>query len=154
MENEQMFERTVKPVLDVNEKPKADQWVFLSLQHLFAMFGATVLVPNRLANFSSIACIRNRDIALYLNYKINDSSVLRLKLRLHHTDYYRIKYTQLRRHACSTLHEWCDVCHHRNLNQTKRNRLAYAFVTARCSRTSHHGYRIKSCANSCQHGNV
>lgn len=45
MENEQMFERTVKPVLDVNEKPKPAQWAFLSLQHLFAMFGATVLVP-------------------------------------------------------------------------------------------------------------
>ncbi|ELJ9301472.1 uracil permease [Staphylococcus pseudintermedius] len=45
MENEQMFMRTVQPVLDVNEKPKAGQWVFLSLQHLFAMFGATVLVP-------------------------------------------------------------------------------------------------------------
>ncbi|GEP84186.1 uracil permease [Staphylococcus piscifermentans] len=45
MENEQMFERTVKPVLDVNEKPKPSQWAFLSLQHLFAMFGATVLVP-------------------------------------------------------------------------------------------------------------
>ncbi|EJG1253488.1 uracil permease [Staphylococcus pseudintermedius] len=45
MENEQMFTRTVQPVLDVNEKPKAGQWVFLSLQHLFAMFGATVLVP-------------------------------------------------------------------------------------------------------------
>ena len=45
MENDQMFERTVKPVLDVNEKPKPAQWAFLSLQHLFAMFGATVLVP-------------------------------------------------------------------------------------------------------------
>ncbi|WP_281185565.1 uracil-xanthine permease family protein [Staphylococcus schleiferi] len=45
MENDQMFKRTVQPVLDVNERPKAGQWGFLSLQHLFAMFGATVLVP-------------------------------------------------------------------------------------------------------------
>ncbi|MCS4486196.1 solute carrier family 23 protein [Staphylococcus americanisciuri] len=45
MENEQMFKRTATPVLDVNEKPNAGQWAFLSLQHLFAMFGATVLVP-------------------------------------------------------------------------------------------------------------
>ena len=37
--NEQMFERTVKPVLDVQDKPKATQWALLSLQHLFAMFG-------------------------------------------------------------------------------------------------------------------
>lgn len=40
-----MFKRTVQPVLDVHEKPKPAQWAFLSLQHLFAMFGATVLVP-------------------------------------------------------------------------------------------------------------
>lgn len=32
-------------VLDVQEVPKVSQWITLSLQHLFAMFGATVLVP-------------------------------------------------------------------------------------------------------------
>lgn len=32
-------------VLDVEEVPKVSQWITLSLQHLFAMFGATVLVP-------------------------------------------------------------------------------------------------------------
>jgi uracil permease len=31
--------------LDVNEIPKLHKWLTLSLQHLFAMFGATVLVP-------------------------------------------------------------------------------------------------------------
>ncbi|MGM7689122.1 uracil-xanthine permease family protein [Staphylococcus felis] len=45
MENEKMFQRTVQPVLDVNERPNAGQWALLSIQHLFAMFGATVLVP-------------------------------------------------------------------------------------------------------------
>lgn len=45
MHNEEMFKRTVQPVLDVHQKPKPGQWAFLSLQHLFAMFGATVLVP-------------------------------------------------------------------------------------------------------------
>jgi uracil permease len=34
-----------KPVLDINEVPGFGQWVSLSIQHLFAMFGATVLVP-------------------------------------------------------------------------------------------------------------
>src|SRR5690554_3290058 len=32
-------------LLDVNEKPKPLQWAVLSIQHVFAMFGATVLVP-------------------------------------------------------------------------------------------------------------
>lgn len=30
---------------DVNDKPPIWQWIILSLQHVFAMFGATVLVP-------------------------------------------------------------------------------------------------------------
>lgn len=34
-----------KPLLGINDKPSALQWITLSLQHLFAMFGATVLVP-------------------------------------------------------------------------------------------------------------
>lgn len=45
MDNESMFERTAKPVLDVRDKPKPSQWALLSTQHLFAMFGSTVLVP-------------------------------------------------------------------------------------------------------------
>ncbi len=32
-------------VLDVDEKPSPGQWVGLSLQHMFSMFGSTVLVP-------------------------------------------------------------------------------------------------------------
>lgn len=39
------MEKQKKIVLQINEKPKASQWVLLSIQHLFAMFGATVLVP-------------------------------------------------------------------------------------------------------------
>lgn len=34
-----------KLVLDVHEKPKVFQWLVLSIQHVLAMFGATVLVP-------------------------------------------------------------------------------------------------------------
>lgn len=35
-----------KVVLAIHEKPKFAQWILLSIQHLFAMFGATVLVPT------------------------------------------------------------------------------------------------------------
>ena len=34
-----------KLVLDVNEKPKWTHWLILSLQHVLAMFGSTILVP-------------------------------------------------------------------------------------------------------------
>ena len=34
-----------KLLYDVNEKPPIGKWIILALQHVFAMFGATVLVP-------------------------------------------------------------------------------------------------------------
>lgn len=34
-----------KMLLDVNDKPPIIKWLLLSLQHVFAMFGATILVP-------------------------------------------------------------------------------------------------------------
>ncbi|WP_416826920.1 solute carrier family 23 protein [Ectobacillus polymachus] len=34
-----------KPVLDIHDVPSPGKWLFLSIQHLFAMFGSTVLVP-------------------------------------------------------------------------------------------------------------
>ncbi len=40
-----LYKRSFEPKLDVHEKPKLSQWALLSSQHLFAMFGATVLVP-------------------------------------------------------------------------------------------------------------
>ncbi len=46
-----------KPVLEINEKPNLGQWIFLSLQHLFAMFGSTVLAPILIGINPSIALI-------------------------------------------------------------------------------------------------
>ena len=34
-----------KLLLDVHERPKFAKWIVLSIQHVFAMFGATILVP-------------------------------------------------------------------------------------------------------------
>ena len=34
-----------KLLLDVHERPKFVKWIVLSIQHVFAMFGATILVP-------------------------------------------------------------------------------------------------------------
>lgn len=46
-----------KPILDVKEKPRPIQWITLSLQHLFAMFGATILVPYLVGLSPAIALI-------------------------------------------------------------------------------------------------
>ena len=46
-----------KIVLAINEKPSLGQWILLSIQHLFAMFGATVLVPALTGMNPSIALI-------------------------------------------------------------------------------------------------
>ena len=45
------------PVLDVKDIPSPFQWLTLSLQHLFAMFGSTVLVPVLVGLSPSIALI-------------------------------------------------------------------------------------------------
>lgn len=34
-----------KLLLDVHEKPTIGKWIILAFQHVFAMFGATILVP-------------------------------------------------------------------------------------------------------------
>ncbi|SFC05653.1 uracil permease [Bacillus sp. OV322] len=52
-----MEEKKKTAVLDVRDVPKAGQWVTLSLQHLFAMFGATVLVPFLVGLSPGIALI-------------------------------------------------------------------------------------------------
>lgn len=46
-----------KPILDVHETPKPFHWLTLSLQHLFAMFGATILVPFLVGLDPAIALI-------------------------------------------------------------------------------------------------
>ncbi|WML56846.1 solute carrier family 23 protein [Neobacillus sp. PS2-9] len=46
-----------KPILDVKDIPKPTQWLTLSLQHLFAMFGATILVPYLVGLSPAIALI-------------------------------------------------------------------------------------------------
>ena len=46
-----------KLLYDTNEKPPISKWIVLSLQHVFAMFGATILVPimvNKAAGYEVI----------------------------------------------------------------------------------------------------
>ncbi|MBO4816450.1 MAG: uracil-xanthine permease [Clostridia bacterium] len=39
------MEEKVELTLDVNQKPSIGKWIILAIQHVFAMFGATILVP-------------------------------------------------------------------------------------------------------------
>ncbi|WP_445488373.1 solute carrier family 23 protein [Niallia sp. 03133] len=48
---------TNKPLLGINDKPTSSQWITLSLQHLFAMFGATVLVPYLIGLSPAVALV-------------------------------------------------------------------------------------------------
>ncbi|WP_114571147.1 uracil-xanthine permease family protein [Exiguobacterium flavidum] len=50
--------KRIQPVLDVNQMPGNPlQWLMLSLQHVFAMFGATVLVPLLTGLNTSVALV-------------------------------------------------------------------------------------------------
>lgn len=35
-----------KIIYDINEKSPIAKWIILAFQHVFAMFGATILVPK------------------------------------------------------------------------------------------------------------
>ena len=88
-----MFERTVQPVLDVKDKPKPAQWAFLSLQHLFAMFGSTVLVPF-LTHLPISAALLASGIGTLLYILITKRKFLpRIEFCLYYTYHYRVKYT-------------------------------------------------------------
>ena len=52
-----------KMILDVNEKPPIAKWIVLAFQHIFAMFGATVLVPL-LVNAAAGAEVLSTGVAL------------------------------------------------------------------------------------------
>ncbi len=53
-----------KLIMDVHDKPKPLAWTILSIQHVFAMFGATVLVPI-LVNTAAGAEILSIPVALF-----------------------------------------------------------------------------------------
>lgn len=44
-------------VIGIDEKPEASKWLVLSLQHMFAMFGATILVPQLVGLSPAIALL-------------------------------------------------------------------------------------------------
>ncbi len=45
------------PVLDVSEVPPKSKWLVFSIQHLFAMFGATILVPMLVGLSPAVALV-------------------------------------------------------------------------------------------------
>jgi len=49
--------------LDVRERPTLAKWIILAFQHVFAMFGATILVPI-LVNTSAGADVLSIPVAL------------------------------------------------------------------------------------------
>ena len=53
MKNEKF--RNPEAILDVQDKPTFPQWLLRSVQHLFTMFGSTVLVPLLIGMNPSIA---------------------------------------------------------------------------------------------------
>ena len=57
------MKKNKKLLYDVHEKPPIGKWLILSLQHVFAMFGATILVP-RLVNAACGATIITPAMAL------------------------------------------------------------------------------------------
>ncbi len=75
-----------KLLLDVNEKPKVAKWIILAIQHVFAMFGATILVPilvnrsSRRRGINHTSCFsnfRNWDSNIHTMYQRKIASIFR-----------------------------------------------------------------------------
>ncbi len=68
MSEKEVF-RNKDALLDINDKPNFPHWLVLSIQHLFTMFGATVLVPLLIGLNPSIAllfrCRNDRILAMH-----------------------------------------------------------------------------------------
>lgn len=84
MKNEKF--RNPEAILDIQDKPTFPQWLLLSVQHLFTMFGSTVLVPLLIGMNPSIALFSSGvGTLVYISlYKSQNSSILRIKFCLHH----------------------------------------------------------------------
>ena len=76
--------------LGVREVPKPLNWISFSLQHLFAMFGATILVPKLVGLSPGVALITSGlgTLAYYFfDYKRTDPGLLRFILWIYCPDY-------------------------------------------------------------------
>ena len=75
-------------VLDVHEKPTPGKWLTLSLQHMFAMFGATILVPQLVGLSPAIALLTSgiATIVFILVTQFKVPAYLRIIVCLYHSD--------------------------------------------------------------------
>lgn len=64
MKNLQPLRSKSQMILDVDDRPEIKAWIILAFQHVFAMFGATVLTPL-LINKASGANVIGIDVALF-----------------------------------------------------------------------------------------
>lgn len=64
MHNVKTVKYSAKMILDVRDRPDIKSWIILAFQHVFAMFGATVLTPI-LINQAAGATVIGVDVALF-----------------------------------------------------------------------------------------
>ena len=83
-------------VLDVNEKPSNGQLITLSFQHMFAMFGSTILVPQLVGLSPAIALLTSgiATIIFLTSYEISSASIFRFVLCIYRTNYYCSKWVR------------------------------------------------------------
>ena len=81
MKNEKF--RNPEAILDIQDKPTFPQWLLLSVQHLFTMFGSTVLVPLLIGMNPSIALFSS-GVGTLVYILCTRANILRIKFCLHH----------------------------------------------------------------------
>lgn len=142
-------------VLDVEDVPKAGQWITLSIQHLFAMFGATVLVPFLVGLSPAVALVSSGlgtlsyllitkgQIPAYLGSSLPS-------LRQSSRKGFRRTGSGHDRLFCSRAHLWDSSFDY----PKSRIALANEFASSGCGWPSYHCNRVKPRWNGRGHGDV
>ncbi len=78
-------------VLDIHDKPKALNWLTMSLQHLFAMFwvDGVSAVPSRVQPGNCFDFKRGRNACFPAHYKRSNSFLSWFIVRVHHANHFR-----------------------------------------------------------------
>ena len=143
-------------ILDVEDVPKAGQWITLSIQHLFAMFGATVLVPFLVGLSPAVALVSSGlgtlsyllitkgQIPAYLgsSFAFITPIIAAKALRRSGSGHDRL--------FCSRVHIWDSSFDH----PKSRFALVDEYTSSGCGGSGDYRNRIKPCRNGSGHGNV
>ena len=126
-------------ILDIHDRPAFGHWLGLSIQHLFAMFGSTVLVPILVGLDPSIALFSS---ALHLDHPREDPGLHGVQFFFHHGDASVDERRWVSGHCPRHHRRWVCVLDRCNDRELRRFRVDRQSLTADRGGADRHGHRL------------